>query len=82
VITVRGLHKYYEGHHLFKGIDLDIEKGEVVVLSALRERQEHVPAVHQRARIFSAGEIVVDDVGLHSINRLRPARKTSKTYGR
>lgn len=32
MIKVNDLHKYYGEHHLFKGIDLDIRKGEVVVL--------------------------------------------------
>ena len=32
MITVRNLHKHYGDHCLFKGVDLDVAKGEVVCL--------------------------------------------------
>ncbi len=32
MISVRNLHKYFGDTHLFKGLDFDVEKGEVVVL--------------------------------------------------
>ncbi|RPI35946.1 MAG: amino acid ABC transporter ATP-binding protein [Nitrospiraceae bacterium] len=76
MITVRGLHKYYEGHHLFKGIDLDIDKGEVVVfIGPSGSGKSTFLRCINGLEYFQQGEIVVDDIELHSINRLRPDRK-------
>ncbi|MCX7736800.1 MAG: amino acid ABC transporter ATP-binding protein [Candidatus Kapabacteria bacterium] len=30
MISVRNLHKYYQGHHILKGINLDVRRGELV----------------------------------------------------
>lgn len=30
IISVRNLHKYYQGHHILKGINLDVRRGELV----------------------------------------------------
>jgi len=32
MIIVKDLHKSYNDHHLFKGISLDVKKGEVVAI--------------------------------------------------
>lgn len=32
IISIKGLHKYFEENEVLKGIDLDIQKGEVVVI--------------------------------------------------
>ena len=32
MITIKDLHKSYNDHHLFKGISLDVKKGEVVAI--------------------------------------------------
>ena len=76
MITVRGLHKYYEGHHLFKGIDLDINKGEVVVfIGPSGSGKSTFLRCINGLEHFQQGEILVDDVELYSISRLRPGRK-------
>ncbi len=37
VISIRGLYKSFEGNHVLQGIDLDVYKGEnVVVLGTVR----------------------------------------------
>jgi polar amino acid transport system ATP-binding protein len=76
MIRVRNLHKYYEDHHLFKGINLDIEKGEVVVfIGPSGSGKSTFLRCLNGLEYFQKGEVVVDSIELHSINRLRPDRK-------
>ena len=76
MIRVRDLHKYYEDHHLFKGINLDVEKGEVVVfIGPSGSGKSTFLRCLNGLEYFQEGEVVVDGIGLHSINRLRPDRK-------
>jgi len=76
MIKVRGLHKYYGDHHLFKGIDLDIERGEVVVLigPSGSGKSTFLRCING-LEYFQGGEIIIDGIGLHSINRLKPTRQ-------
>jgi polar amino acid transport system ATP-binding protein len=76
MIKVRDLHKYYEGHQLFKGVNLDIEKGEVVVfIGPSGSGKSTFLRCINGLEYFQKGEIVVDGIELHSINRLRPGKK-------
>lgn len=76
MIRVRDLHKYYEGQHLFKGINLDIEKGEVVVfIGPSGSGKSTFLRCINGLEYFQKGEIIVDGIELHSINRLRPDKK-------
>jgi len=76
MISVRDLHKYYEGQHLFKGINLGIEKGEVVVfIGPSGSGKSTFLRCINGLEYFQRGEVLVDGIGLHSINRLRPDRK-------
>lgn len=76
MISVRDLHKYYEDHHLFKGINLDIEKSEVVVfIGPSGSGKSTFLRCVNGLEYFQRGEVIVDGIGLHSINRLRPDRK-------
>ncbi len=76
MIRVRDLHKYYEDHHLFKGINLDVEKGEVVVfIGPSGSGKSTFLRCINGLEYFQKGEVIVDGIGLHSINRLRPDKK-------
>src|SRR3990172_10374382 len=76
MITVRDLHKAYGGQQLFKGINLDIEKGEVVVcIGPSGSGKSTFLRCLNSLEYFQQGEIIVDDIELHSINRLRPDAK-------
>jgi polar amino acid transport system ATP-binding protein len=76
MIRVRDLHKYYEGHHLFRGISLEIEKGEVVVcIGPSGSGKSTFLRCINGLEYFQQGEIIVNDIELHSINRLRPDAK-------
>lgn len=76
MITVRNLHKYYEDNHLFKGITLNVEKGKVVVLigPSGSGKSTFLRCING-LEYFQKGEIVVNNIELHAINRLRPSRK-------
>jgi ABC-type polar amino acid transport system ATPase subunit len=76
MIKVRNLHKYYGEVHLFKGIDLDIKKGEVVVfIGPSGSGKSTFLRCINGLEYFQEGEIEVDDIALHSINRLRPSKE-------
>ena len=80
MIRVRDLHKYYEGHHLFRGISLEIEKGEVVVcIGPSGSGKSTFLRCINGLEYFQKGEIVVDGLELHSIDRLRPDRRDLET---
>ncbi|MHB8881256.1 MAG: amino acid ABC transporter ATP-binding protein [Thermodesulfovibrionales bacterium] len=76
MIRVRDLHKYYDGQHLFRGIDLDVKKGEVVVfIGPSGSGKSTFLRCLNGLEQFQQGEIVVDGIELHSLNRLRPSAK-------
>ncbi|RJQ41471.1 MAG: amino acid ABC transporter ATP-binding protein [Nitrospiraceae bacterium] len=83
MIKVRNLHKYYGGHHLFKGINLEIEKGEVVVfIGPSGSGKSTFLRCINGLEYFQKGEIDVGDIELHSINRLMPDKKGIETIRR
>jgi ABC-type polar amino acid transport system ATPase subunit len=72
MIKVRDLHKYYGDHHLFKGISLDVKKGEVVVLiGPSGSGKSSLLRCINGLENFQSGEIQVDGIALHSISRPR-----------
>ena len=80
MIRVRDLHKYYERHHLFRGISLEIEKGEVVVcIGPSGSGKSTFLRCINGLEYFQKGEIVVDGLELHSTDRLRPDRRDLET---
>jgi ABC-type polar amino acid transport system ATPase subunit len=75
MIRIRTLHKSFGGHHLFRGIDLDVKKGEVVVLigPSGSGKSTFLRCING-IEPFEQGEIDVDGIALHSINRDRPSQ--------
>ena len=70
MIQVRNLHKYYGEHHLFKGIDLDIKKGEVVVfIGPSGSGKSTFLRCINGLEFFQEGEIKVDGISLHSVKK-------------
>jgi len=76
MIKIRNLHKSFGDHKLFKGIDLDVRKGEVVVLigPSGSGKSTFLRCVNG-LEPFEQGEIDVDTTALHSLNRARPSRE-------
>lgn len=70
MIKVSGLHKYYGEHHLFKGIDLDVRKGEVVVLigPSGSGKSSFLRCING-LEAFHEGTIEIDGIELHALHK-------------
>lgn len=80
MIRVRGLHKHYGGRQLFKGINLDIGKGEVVVfIGPSGSGKSTFLRCINGLEYFQQGQIIVDGIELPSTDRLRPETKDLET---
>lgn len=80
MITISNLHKSFGDHRLFKGISLDISRGEVVVLigPSGSGKSTFLRCING-LETFDQGEIDIDSIALHSINRASPSRKDRET---
>lgn len=80
MIKVRGLHKYYGEHHLFKGIDLDIRKGEVVVLigPSGSGKSSFLRCING-LETFQEGTIEIDGIELHAMSRKKPDKAAAES---
>ncbi len=73
MIAVRDLHKAFGEQQLFRGINLEINKGEVVVcIGPSGSGKSTFLRCINGLEYFDKGEILVDSLELHSINRVRP----------
>ncbi len=80
MITVRDLHKMYGDQALFRGINLSIRKGEVVVcIGPSGSGKSTFLRCINGLEFFEKGEIDIDDIALHSINRIRPSKEDMET---
>ena len=63
MIKLRDLHKSFGDHHLFKGLSLDVSKGEVVVLigPSGSGKSTFLRCING-LETFEKGEIDVDDI--------------------
>jgi ABC-type polar amino acid transport system ATPase subunit len=76
MIAIRGLHKSFGDQQLFRGINLEIQKGEVVVcIGPSGSGKSTLLRCINGLEYFQKGEIDIDGIQLHSINRLRPEKK-------
>lgn len=79
MIKIRNLHKSFGEHKLFTGIDLDVAKGEVVVLiGPSGSGKSTLLRCINGLEHFEQGEIDVADIALHSIKRHRPAKEDAE----
>ena len=76
MIAVRDLHKSFGDQQLFRGINLEIQKGEVVVcIGPSGSGKSTFLRCINGLEYFQKGEIDIADIQLHSIHRLRPEKK-------
>jgi len=76
MITIRDLHKYYNGDHLFKGVNLDVEKGEVVALiGPSGSGKSSLLRCINGLEVFQQGKITVDRLVLHHVKGPKPDRE-------
>jgi ABC-type polar amino acid transport system ATPase subunit len=80
MITVKNLHKSYGDHHLFKGVSLEVNKGEVVVFigPSGSGKSTFIRCING-LEYFQDGEVIVDGIELHSINRVNPTKEDLET---
>jgi len=80
MITVKNLHKSYGEHHLFKGVSLDVKKGEVVAFigPSGSGKSTFIRCING-LEYFQEGEVSVDGIELHSINRVNPTKEDLET---
>lgn len=76
MIRIRNLHKYFGDLHVLKGIDLDVNKGEVLsVIGASGSGKSTLLYCINRLEEIQQGSIEIDGVDVHSqstnINQLR-----------
>jgi ABC-type polar amino acid transport system ATPase subunit len=75
MIRIRGLHKSFGDQQLFKGITLDVEKGEVVVcIGPSGSGKSTFLRCINGLEYFHKGEISVGGIALHSLDGQRPER--------
>lgn len=72
MIRIRDLHKHYGDSHLFKGIDLHVHRGEVMVLiGPSGSGKSTLLRCVNGLELFEQGEIIVDSIKLHSLKGTR-----------
>ena len=75
MIKIRNLHKSFGTHRLFKGIDLEVSSGEIVVLiGPSGNGKSTLLRCINGLETFDQGEIDVDNIALHEIDRTRPSQ--------
>lgn len=76
MITVKNLHKSYNDIPLFKGISLDVKKGEVVaIIGPSGSGKSTFLRCINGLEYFQEGEVIVDGIELPSINRSNPGKE-------
>ena len=80
MIRIDNLHKSFGGHPLFRGISLEVARGEVLVLiGPSGSGKSTLLRCINGLESFEQGEIDVDGVALHSLNRAKPSRQDLET---
>ncbi len=76
MIKIRNLHKSYGELTVFRGIDLDVARGDAIVLiGPSGSGKSTLLRCINGLENFYQGEIDVDGIALHSINRASPSRE-------
>ena len=76
MIEIRDLHKYFGALHVLKGIDLDVQNGEVLsVIGASGSGKSTLLYCINALETIQQGKVIVDDVDVHAkgtnVNELR-----------
>jgi len=76
MIEIRGLHKYFGALHVLKGINLDVENGEVLsIIGASGSGKSTLLYCINALEPIQEGSVMVDDVDVHAdktnVNELR-----------
>lgn len=76
IISIRGVHKYFGRVHALRGLDLDIARGEVVVIvGPSGSGKSTLLRCINRLETYDKGKIVVDDIPLDSARNINAVRR-------
>jgi polar amino acid transport system ATP-binding protein len=76
MIRIRNLHKYYNGEHLFKGINFDVKRGEVVALiGPSGSGKSSLLRCINGLEVFQQGKIVVDGIEIRPAKSAKPDKE-------
>jgi len=76
IISIRGVHKYFGRVHALRGLDLDIARGEVVVIvGPSGSGKSTLLRCINRLENYDRGKIVVDDIPLDSARNINAVRR-------
>ncbi len=76
IISIRGVHKYFGRVHALRGLDLDIARGEVVVIvGPSGSGKSTLLRCINRLETYDNGKIVVDDIPLDSARNINAVRR-------
>jgi ABC-type polar amino acid transport system ATPase subunit len=76
MITVKDLHKSYNKQPLFKGLSLDVKKGEVVaIIGPSGSGKSTFLRCINGLENFQKGEVIVDGIRLQAINSSNPSKE-------
>jgi polar amino acid transport system ATP-binding protein len=76
IISIRGVHKYFGRVHALRGLDLDIARGEVVVIvGPSGSGKSTLLRCINRLETYEKGKIVVDGIPLDSARNINAVRR-------
>ncbi|MCE8426279.1 MAG: amino acid ABC transporter ATP-binding protein [Candidatus Methanoperedens sp.] len=76
MITIKDLFKAYNENHLFKGVSLDVKKGEVIaIIGPSGSGKSTFLRCINGLENFQKGEVIVDGIKLQSINISNPSKE-------
>jgi polar amino acid transport system ATP-binding protein len=76
IIHIEGIHKYFGKIHALRGVDLDVEKGEVVViLGPSGSGKSTLLRCINHLEVYDSGKITVDGILLKSAQNINAVRR-------
>ncbi len=82
MISAKNIHKYYDKLHVLKGVDLQIEKGEIVsIVGASGTGKTTLLQIMGTLDGFSEGELIIDDTAIANLNRKALAKFRNEHLG-
>lgn len=82
MISAKNIHKYYDKLHVLKGVDLQIEKGEIVsIVGASGAGKTTLLQIMGTLDGFSEGELVIDNTTIANLNRKALAKFRNEHLG-
>lgn len=82
MISAKNIHKYYDQLHVLKGVDLEIEKGEIVsIVGASGAGKTTLLQIIGTLDGFSEGELIIDHTTISHLNRKALAQFRNEHLG-